>query len=146
MFWDVQNYPPSSTISTPPKKYGFKDMPERIVEDLKLVKPDIEIIYNTRLTLQNLASPDQAFAFFSSPTQIGPVTDVDVIVNCTGVRVDSSIFSAEFPKDDKGYLKTTPTFNVPGFKNVFVIGDITDRKIKLAYLVPQVSEGCCGDR
>ncbi|XP_072246570.1 ferroptosis suppressor protein 1 [Leuresthes tenuis] len=69
-------------------------------------------------------------------TDKGETLTTDLIVCCTGLRINSAAYSSGFSGSmaDNGALKVNDHLQVDGFSNVFAVGDCADvREPKMAY-------------
>lgn len=63
----------------------------------------------------------------------GEKVPADLVLNCIGVRMDSSMYPADW-LNELGEIKVDDTFLVKGTSNVLAIGDVCDFKEKEGYL------------
>ncbi|XP_066266657.1 ferroptosis suppressor protein 1-like [Branchiostoma lanceolatum] len=101
----------------------------------KVTKMGVTLLLGERVTnLDKL--PKETVQETTVVTSKGSHIEADLVIPCTGLRVNSSAYKDSLPSsmDKKGALKVNGYFEVEGTKNIYAIGDCTNiPETKLAY-------------
>ena len=107
------------------------------MDKLKTIQPKLTVLTETRV--DDVPTEDwkkEAFTFLASPATIAGAENIDVVINCAFLHFDTDFIHVG-SKDNRGCLEVNEHYQLQDNNNIFVIGDVASRSVKMAYVAAQ---------